>query len=487
MTRQITLPDGTVLTLSPDQDRAVSLCLDALQERASEAVLAGAAGTGKTTVMNAILSEWKGGILFMAPTGKAAHRLEEQTGKATCTIHSGVYKTVEEGQGGDRREQLIFGEPDTPRGCNRSTLVVVDEASMVGEKVANTLREVVFAVGARILWVGDHEQLPPVDGTGSWGADLTNPTAKLTQVHRQALESPVLELATLIRQGEARTFTNWGEEVTRHNPATIEQAVEWSEEARAAEALMQFGTEEDMKNCPTRILLTWTNKVRTRANRLTRQSRKYPKGEVVAKETLLCIYNNHSLGKMNGEAVEVARVEKCEELSECLGTLVQWVIEAGTATRRLPAKGDPKETKYLVIPATFDAFRPNKSDRGIYRDAWKPLWALKHSKKSGDENVYQLIERMGWSWNELRQWRNAAKEYGLQATWGYCLTVHKSQGSQWDEVGFISCPGFRRFDDKEFKRRLTYTAVTRAVERFTAFMLSVVPNYNRKDPYGGKQ
>ena len=70
--------------------------------------------------------------------------------------------------------------------------------------------------------------------------------------------------------------------------------------------------------------------------------------------------------------------------------------------------------------------------------------------------------------------------------WGYCLTVHKSQGSQWDEVGFISCPSFRGCEDAEFKRRFTYTAVTRAAERFTAFMLAVVPDYRRRNPYGGK-
>jgi exodeoxyribonuclease V len=486
MARQITLPSGQTLTLSPDQDTAVTTVLAALSRPRSEATLAGAAGTGKTTVMNAIVDEWKGGVLFMAPTGKAANRLSEQTGVTVKTIHGSIFKTVEEAAvKNGKREQLLFGEPAPPKGCGSRTLVVVDEASMVNERLAETLREQVFTVGGRILFVGDHEQLPPVDGR--WGARLDRPTATLTVVHRQALESAVLELATLIRQGKARTFTRWGEDVRRIHPSTIDRAVEWAEEGRATDALLEFAPEDQREAARvTRVLLTWTNKVRGQANRLTRLGRDYPTGLVVDGETLLCLFNNHDLGRMNGEVVEVSRVEECPELTKCLGTKVQWVIEA---TDYVDDKGRPqqRETKFLVLPETFDAYRPKKSDRQIYREAWKPLWAkTRPADPTTEESSYQLRERMGWSWEDLRKWRDTMKTYGLQATWGYCLTVHKSQGSQWDEVGFISCPGFRAYDDAEFKRRLTYTAVTRASERFTAFMLAVIPDYRRKQPYGGK-
>jgi hypothetical protein len=76
----------------------------------------------------------------------------------------------------------------------------------------------------------------------------------------------------------------------------------------------------------------------------------------------------------------------------------------------------------------------------------------------------------------------------VQATWGYCLTVHKSQGSQWSEVGFISCPGFRTPHANgghltpDDKRRMTYTAITRAVEGFHAFMIQTVPDFRRAQP-----
>ena len=477
--RQFTTPDGNVLTLDPSQDAGVDAILEALKT-GREAKLAGAAGCGKSVLMELIIQLWPGNVILLATTGKAASRLSETTGRTAKTVHSGVFESVEELERG------------RDRGREAKTLL-------------NTLREVVFKAGGKLLLVGDHKQLGPViteketlvfglptppegcrrgtlvivdESSMLPGADLHAATAVLETVHRQALGSPVLELATLIREGNARAFTNWGDEVRRIPNATIEQAVEWSEECRASDVLLEWAQDDDIK-APSRVLLTWTNKVRIQANRLTRASRKYPKSLVVDGETLLCTFNNHAMGRMNGEVVEVSRVEECPEMTKCLGVKVQWVIETAS---------DGKETRFLVVPETFDAYHPGKSPRQVYRDAWKPLWASNRPQPNRDgsmpESSYQLIMRMGWSWDILSLWRDASREVGLQATWGYCLTAHKSQGSQWDEVGFISCPNFRSHEDQDFKRRFTYTTVTRAAERFTAFILSVVPDYRRKNPYG---
>jgi superfamily I DNA/RNA helicase len=96
---------------------------------------------------------------------------------------------------------------------------------------------------------------------------------------------------------------------------------------------------------------------------------------------------------------------------------------------------------------------------------------------------------MSWSWQDLSHWRQQMQQHAIQATWGYCLTVHAAQGSQWSEVGFISCPGFRQKQEDggrlsaEERRRITYTVVSRAEIGFSAFVLNKVPNYSRKDPY----
>ena len=481
MARTFTTPQGENITLSPDQDAALDRILAVLKV-GNEAVLAGAAGCGKSVIMFPLIEEWRGNVLLMSPTGKAAARLSEVTSRTTSTIHSAIYRTVEETQGGGdgrRGSALVFGEPDVPKRCGRNTLVLVDEAAMANRPLADELRKQVFSVGGKILAVGDHEQLPPVEG--GWGFDFVNPTARLTQVHRQALESPVLELATLIREGRGGQFTNWGDEVQKVDPCTLEQAVAWMEESRAVDALAGFASDDEQADLlPSRVLITFTNSIRTKVNRLVRKSREYPKNEVVSGETLLCTFNQHSLGKMNGEMIEVHEVEPCEEMTKCLGVPVQWVTERD-------AKGS--ETRFLVIPSLFDAYHPRKSDHQLLYAAWRPLWAVKAPKRDSrtgetPENVYDLCRRMGWRWSELSQWRDICKMHQAQATWGYCLTTHRSQGSQWDEVGFISCPAYRNNRDREFVRRMTYTAVTRAAKRFTAFVLRVVPNYNRKHPYG---
>jgi exodeoxyribonuclease-5 len=437
---------GQELTLSPDQDAALTACVEELHH-SHEAVLAGAAGTGKTTVMAAILDLWNGQVIFLAPTGKAAIRLREQTGRGTRTIHSAIFGTVDErkDERNQRRERLNFGELRPPEGCTPSTLVVVDEASMVNSDLGDKLRTAVIDMcQAHILWVGDHEQLPPVEG--EWGADLLNPTGLLDTVHRQALESPVLELATLIRQGVGGRFNRWGDEVCRHTSATVEQAVEWAE-----------GTGD-------RTLLTFTNRIRCQANRITRKLRGYPRYIVRDGETLICTFNQHGLGIMNGETFEVESVDLHEKLSHALGQDIVTVKPVG------------REVTFLMAPETFDSYHPRQSDRAVFRSVWAPLY-------SRGEDYQEFMQHTGWSPRELEGYRNEVKASAVQGTWGYCLTVHKSQGSQWDEVGFISCPTFRNNEDPDFKRRLSYTAVTRACERFHAFVLDVIPDYRKANPY----
>ena len=426
------------ITLSPDQQTALTTILATLKSD-GEAILAGAAGTGKTTVMAVVLSRWGGNVMFLAPTGKAAVRLGEQVGRKASTIHSALYGEAEEERvKGSRRDKLHFGEPTAPEGCGPGTLVVIDEASMVNENLARDVRNTILATGAALLWVGDHEQLPPVEGT--WGVPLQRPTACLTQVHRQALESPVLDLATCIRERRGQEFVRWGDDCSRTVVTSVQDAVDWSE--------------QDASN---RVLLTWTNSVRTKANRMTRAARGLPRQDLVAGERIICTYNNHGLGTMNGEVFAVRSVEVCEPLTQACGSRILWVTLD---------ENRPTPRRVLVAVETFDAYRPGMSDRRIFQ------WAF--NKVMDRREEANVMAAMRWSVEELRRWRNEVSTSAMQATYGYCLTVHKSQGSQFPAVGFISCPNFRSFEDADFKRRLTYTAITRAQVTFRAFTLNVV-------------
>lgn len=428
------MPVPPPVVLSDDQSAALTAVLAALRGPLPEASLAGAAGTGKTTLMRAVIAAWGGGVLLLAPTGKAARRLSEVTGYDASTVHSVLYALVEEQKDQRGRERLAFGE----RKALDYPLIVVDEASMVNADLARDLRAACSGRTA-LLWVGDHEQLPPVEGDR--GVDLDHATAVLTQVHRQALESPVLDLATHIREGRGRDFARWTDaagDCSRTEITAVADAVTWAEEAPA-----------------DRVLLTWTNRVRQQANRLTRERRGLPARGLVAGERIVVTFNNHALGVMNGETFTVTRVEACDDLSDALERTIVWAWIEG------------HERPILVCPEVFDAqLPPGTSERKLNRDVWEPIWRTER------EQILPLMERAGWGWDDLKAWRNRVKARAVQATYAYCLTAHKAQGSQYPEVGFVSCPALRGYADREFTRRLVYTAVTRAERRFRAFTLT---------------
>ena len=439
------------LTLSPDQETALAAVLAKLKAD-KEAVLCGAAGTGKTTVMSAVIDAWSGGVQFFAPTGKAASRLKQSVGEAD-TIHAAFFGSVVEEQPDDddddaqqpsKREKLVFGAPHPPEGAGRSTLLVIDEASMVNDELAATVREQAELVGSSILWVGDHHQLPPV--TGSWGADLQNPDGELTTVHRQAQDAPALALATAIREDRIETFGTWGGDCTIHRK---------TENGRAAPAHVMLGQAALWRaragsTSPTgavasddRVLLTFTNKNRSAINTLVRRYQQRGQAPELG-ETLLCTFNARDIGLMNGETAEIVGVRRHDVLSNFMRSDVYAVELEGYSG------------EMIIAPEAFEP-RQRMSPRRHYKSYWEPLlnpYHREHWQRALDNNL---------SDEEIEKLRTLVRGRGLQVTWGYCLTVHKSQGSQWAEVGFVSC-GFYRSkatDDPEFWRRLGYTAFTR--------------------------
>ena len=159
-------------------------------------VITGGPGVGKTTILNAILRilAAKGvGMLLCAPTGRAARRLGEATGREARTIHRLL--EVDPRHGGFKRNA------DNPLDCG---LLVVDEASMVDVPL---MRALLAAVpdGAAVLVVGDVDQLPSV-GPGQVLADIIASGAvavvRLTEVFRQAAESRIVTTAHGINEGD---------------------------------------------------------------------------------------------------------------------------------------------------------------------------------------------------------------------------------------------------------------------------------------------
>ena len=179
------------ITLAPEQLEAVHTAT-----HSKVMVLTGGPGTGKTTILNAVIqvfAETKTKILLAAPTGRAAKRMAEASGREAKTIHRLLEYTPKD-DGFARNE-------DNPLACG---LLVVDEASMMDTMLAYHLLKAA-PLGATLLFVGDIHQLPSV-GPGNVLRDLIAsgaiPVVELREVFRQAAESEIICNAHLINSGE---------------------------------------------------------------------------------------------------------------------------------------------------------------------------------------------------------------------------------------------------------------------------------------------
>ena len=163
-------------------------------------LVTGGPGTGKTTIVNGILSLFdQMGVkcALAAPTGRAAKRMTEVTGRDASTIHRLLEATIDPHSG-----DLYFNKNETDP--LKVQAVIVDEMSMVDISLLHSLLLAV-PVSARIILVGDPDQLPPV-GPGSPFSDMLRsgvlPSVRLTEIFRQAQESLIVMNAHRVNRGE---------------------------------------------------------------------------------------------------------------------------------------------------------------------------------------------------------------------------------------------------------------------------------------------
>lgn len=164
-------------------------------------VITGGPGTGKTTTINAIIKylEYEGlEVRLAAPTGRAAKRMSEATGREAQTIHRML--ELSGGPDDDRLRTQFERNQDNPL---ETDVVIIDEMSMVDIYLMNALLKAI-AVGTRLILVGDVNQLPSV-GPGNVLKDIIDSecfqVVRLTKIFRQALESDIIKNAHLINEG----------------------------------------------------------------------------------------------------------------------------------------------------------------------------------------------------------------------------------------------------------------------------------------------
>ncbi|MCQ2421082.1 MAG: ATP-dependent RecD-like DNA helicase [Clostridia bacterium] len=190
-------------------------------------IVTGGPGTGKTTVMTGILDLFdslKIKTQLAAPTGRAAKRLSEVTGREASTIHRLLESQFDEQTG----EMSFYHDEDEPLPCDA---MIVDETSMVDLQLMMSLLRA-LKPRCRLILVGDPDQLPSV-GAGNVFSDLIRSgvvkTVRLTDIFRQAQESLIVMNAHAVNAGELPVLNATDRDfffLRRRNPADIVSTIQ---------------------------------------------------------------------------------------------------------------------------------------------------------------------------------------------------------------------------------------------------------------------
>ena len=189
------------IELSNEQKEAISTCLNNMIS-----VITGGPGTGKTTIIKCIidiLENMKKEYVLCAPTGRAAKRLNETTGKEAKTIHRLLEITKVDDNDVDAFYEMMVSPVDTD-------VIIIDEASMIDTMMMNNLFKAISAK-TQIILVGDVNQLPSV-GPGSVLKDIISSNVVnviyLKEIYRQSAKSDIILNAHKVNSGEYPEFKN---------------------------------------------------------------------------------------------------------------------------------------------------------------------------------------------------------------------------------------------------------------------------------------
>ncbi|MEO9459107.1 MAG: ATP-dependent RecD-like DNA helicase [Lentilitoribacter sp.] len=372
------------MEFSPQQDEALKAVAKWLREGQSPIFrLFGFAGTGKTTLARHFAEHVDGDVLFAAFTGKAAQVLRSRGASNANTIHSLIYRPrgeeeVEDETTGKTSIAPMFGiNRQSP--VAKAALIVIDECSMVDEELGRDL----LSFGTPVLVLGDPGQLPPITGGGYFTEH--EPDFLLTEIHRQARDNPIIDLAMQVRQGNELMHGDYG----------------------TTQIISKQDVTQDLVLGADQVLVG-TNKTRKRYNQRLRVLKGFDQPYPQSGDKLVCLRNDPTKGLLNGSLWQVMTASK-------------------------------ETTK----PGINVLLRPEDDDMG--RGSAK----VRLLKAAFEDSTVEIP----WS----------TKKRFDDFDFGYALTVHKAQGSQWNNVVLFD----ESWAFRETSERWLYTAITRAVENLT--------------------
>ncbi len=388
-------------------------------------LLAGYAGTGKTTIAENIAKYAKQAgkaISVIAPTNKAAKVLNDKlkstgVGSVASTIH-----------------KTIYGEPNDQGEWEKSadiknSVIIIDESSMIEKSLMADLLDSTKNKGNVLIFMGDSYQLQPVgEDSGLFQGkvpEVKNNQTELTEVKRQSLDSNILKVATVIRNDKQSYVPK-----------------ESTEDFKVTKSKNEFveNFKQAIKNNEDVAMIVATNNERLLMNKLARTAKfgEAAKNILNPNETIISIANSSDYSNSEVFNVKDVRGEPTKfdiTFTDNFGKTSKYDIYLAYVVNN-----DGLEVPTLFLP-TVD--KPS-----IYH-----AQILKAARESNSD-LYNALS--GWT---MRTKKGEKLSPAISiATYGYAITAHKSQGSQWKKV-FVNQ---NYVADSWDAARWFYTAITRA-------------------------
>ncbi len=410
------------IKLTGDQERAKNLIVEWFVNTDDQVfVLSGYAGTGKTFLIDYLVKaelKLKVGIeaVFVSPTGKAAANLVKN-GTLAGTVHGLIYLRDEDNFDVDEngeiveREELLFIKRE--KIDEKIKLIIIDEASMINEGVLRDL----LSYNVKCLFCGDGAQLPPVNGTCPL---LATPHYTMKEIVRQAADNPIIQVATMARNGEVIPYGNYGDKVC----VIRKNAISSAERKRLFLKANQ--------------IICGRNYTRNCINEEMRRYKGIPQDELlpIEGEKVICTLNDWEKPLDQGKKFH----------------LVNGII--GTA---YDVKESLDELATMEFQADFlDYGVKVPFDTGIFTNGkYKHAYGHRAVTLSDGTVVHE------YNYEVLRRLKAVSEEPICRFEFAYAVTCHKAQGSEFDFVIV--------FDESwafgEERARWLYTAITRAKEK----------------------